>query len=162
MIRTLLGASVGACIRGSERQIGGVNDVEFRQYNANAAEVFAPGANGMELLTHGPSKRGADRRRLQAKVFGSTKMMPGSAGNDPRNGRCLLAHLASEGIAHCGRGLGRQRATRAQFLTGDHQARTDFFTEATRVCPAIAPPPTVRMYLSLPPRDSPRCAAWQD
>lgn len=50
-----------------------MNHVLCSDQTVNAAEIFGQGVGGMELLIKGLLRLGADRRRLQAKVFGGRK-----------------------------------------------------------------------------------------
>ncbi|MCB1356337.1 MAG: chemotaxis protein CheD [Maritimibacter sp.] len=135
VISTLLGSCVSACIWDTERKIGGMNHVLFIDDNANAAQVFGHGVNGMELLINGLLRRGADRRRLQAKVFGGAKMLHGLSDEGARNGRFVVDYLATEGIAHIGGDLGGQRARRVEFWPGTGRARMKLVEEEVAVAP---------------------------
>ncbi|MEZ5769359.1 MAG: chemotaxis protein CheD [Paracoccaceae bacterium] len=135
VISTLLGSCVSACIWDPDRRIGGMNHVLFIDNNANAAEVFGHGVNGMELLINGLLRLGADRRRLQAKVFGGAKMMHGLSDEGARNGRFVVEYLANEGIAHLGGDLGGLRARRVEFWPGSGRARMKFVSDEVRTTP---------------------------
>ena len=135
VIATLLGSCVSACIWDPDRRIGGMNHVLFTDNAANAAEVFGHGVNGMELLINGLLRLGAERRRLQAKVFG------GLSDEGARNGEFVLAFLANEGIAHVGGNLGGSRARRLEFWPGTGRARMKFVEEDV---PSVAMPAPAR------------------
>lgn len=139
VISTLLGSCVSACIWDPDRRIGGMNHVLFIDDSTNAAEVFGHGVNGMELLINGLLRLGADRRRLQAKVFGGAKMVTGLSDEGARNGEFVVDYLASEGIAHLGGDLGGRRARRVEFWPGIGRARMKYVEEeiqVKRVAPA--------------------------
>lgn len=129
VIVTLLGSCVSACIWDADRGIGGMNHVLFTDNAANAADVFGHGVNGMELLINGLLRLGADRRRLQAKVFGGAKMFGGLSDEGARNGEFVIAFLANEGITHVGGNLGGNRARRLEFWPGTGRARMKFVEE---------------------------------
>lgn len=133
VIATLLGSCVSACIWDPDRQIGGMNHVLFTDQNANAAEVFGHGVNGMELLINGLLRLGADRRRLKAKVFGGAKMLGGLSDEGARNGQFVIEFLANEGIAHVGGDLGGVRARRVEFWPGVGRARMKYVEEQVKV-----------------------------
>ncbi|MCB1329055.1 MAG: chemotaxis protein CheD [Maritimibacter sp.] len=141
VISTLLGSCVSACIWDPERRIGGMNHVLFIDDNANAAQVFGHGVNGMELLINGLLRLGADRRRLQAKVFGGAKMLRGLSDEGARNGQFVVDFLANEGIAHLGGDLGGQRARRVEFWPGIGRARMKLVADEVKVKPVTMPDP---------------------
>ena len=139
VISTLLGSCVSACIWDPGRRIGGMNHVLFSDDHANAADVFGHGVNGMELLINGLLRLGADRQRLNAKVFGGAKMVHGLSEEGARNGRFVLAFLANEGIAHLGGDLGGRRARRVEFWPGVGRARMKFVEEDVNLRPLSDP-----------------------
>jgi len=138
VISTLLGSCVSACIWDSERHVGGMNHVLFTDSSANAAEVFGHGVNGMELLINGLLRFGADRNRLQAKVFGGAKMVHGLSDEGARNARFVVEFLANEGIPHLGGDLGGHHARRIEFWPGIGRARMKFVAEDVKPRPVIA------------------------
>lgn len=142
VISTLLGSCVSACIWDPERRIGGMNHVLFTGASANAAEVFGYGVNAMELLINGLLRRGAGRRRLQAKVFGGAKMVHGLSREGVRNGRFVVEFLANEGIPHLGGDLGGQRARRVEFWPGSGRARMKFVEDEVQTSRMVEPAPS--------------------
>lgn len=126
VIATLLGSCVSACIWDPVQGIGGMNHVLFSDQTANAAQVFGHGVNGMELLINGLLRLGADRRRLQAKVFGGAKMISGLSEEGARNGTFVVEFLANEGIPRVGTDLGGTRARRVEFWPGTGRARLKY------------------------------------
>ena len=133
VISTLLGSCVSACLWDPSRGIGGMNHVLFTDNNANAAEVFGHGVNGMELLINGLLRLGAQRHRLQAKVFGGAKMLSGLSDEGARNGAFVIDFLAAEGIVHLGGDLGGRRARRVEFWPGSGRARMKYVEEEVAV-----------------------------
>lgn len=140
VISTLLGSCVSACIWDPSRRIGGMNHVLFTDSSANAAEVFGHGVNGMELLINGLLRLGADRRHLQAKVFGGAKMLHGLSDEGARNGKFVVEFLANEGIPHIGGDLGGGRARRIEFWPGIGRARMKYVEEDVRTTRVAEPP----------------------
>ena len=126
VIATLLGSCVSSCIWDPARGIGGMNHVLFTDDNANAAEVFGHGVNGMELLINGLLRLGAARGNLRAKVFGGAKMIHGLSDEGARNGEFVINFLAREGITHVGGDLGGSRARRVEFWPGSGRARLKY------------------------------------
>lgn len=126
VITTLLGSCVSACIWDPTRGIGGMNHVLFTDENANAAQVFGHGVNGMELLINGLLRLGADRKRVKAKVFGGARMVHGLSEEGARNGAFVIDYLAREGIEYAGGDLGGTRARRVEFWPGSGRARMKY------------------------------------
>ncbi|MDQ6619013.1 MAG: chemoreceptor glutamine deamidase CheD [Pseudomonadota bacterium] len=73
MLVTVLGSCVAACIRDTRLGIGGMNHFMLPEGSdpcGIATESARYGAYAMEVLVNDLLKHGADRRRLEAKVFG--------------------------------------------------------------------------------------------
>ncbi len=133
IIATLLGSCVSACLWDPIAGIGGMNHVLFIDENANAAQVFGHGVNGMELLINGLLRQGADRFSLQAKVFGGARMIEGLSDAGVRNGVFVLDYLAREGIPHVGGDLGGDKARRLEFWPGTGRARMKLVTTSVPI-----------------------------
>ena len=78
VVSTLLGSCVAACIRDPIAGVGGMNHFllpgeDTRPAHAQDAERY--GDYLMELLVNGLMKKGAQRERLEAKLFGGARMM---------------------------------------------------------------------------------------
>jgi len=140
VIATLLGSCVSSCIWDPVRQLGGMNHVLFIDDSENAADVFGHGVNGMELLINGLLRRGADRRRLRAKVFGGARMIQGLSDEGARNGDFVISYLAREGIEYLGGDLGGTRARRIEFWPATGRARLKYVEEQVPVKPVSHQP----------------------
>ncbi len=113
MLTTVLGSCVAACIYDGERRIGGMNHFLLPGGTVGGDMRFA--AASMERLVNGLLKRGAERARLQAKLFGGARILPGLMDIGRRNGDAALQFLQSEGIACPAMSLGGNRARRVRF-----------------------------------------------
>ena len=133
VIATLLGSCVSACLWDPQAGIGGMNHVLFVDDNANAAQVFGHGVNGMELLINGLIHEGAIRANLKAKVFGGARMIEGLSDAGMRNGQFVLDFLSREGIEHVGGDLGGDKARRLEFWPGTGRARMKLVAKAVPV-----------------------------
>src|SRR5262249_52349157 len=77
------------------------------------------GVHAMELLINAIMKRGGDRRRLQAKVFGGAKLMES---NSPilnvgqRNAEFVKEFLSTEGIPIVSQCLGGRQGLKVRFF----------------------------------------------
>lgn len=135
VIATLLGSCVSSCIWDPVRKIGGMNHVLFIDDNADAAEVFGHGVNGMELLINGLLRLGADRHNLRAKVFGGAQMIRGLSDEGARNGEFVVNFLDREGIQHIGGDLGGNRARRIEFWPGNGRVRSKYVDQDVQTKP---------------------------
>ncbi|MFT4940775.1 MAG: chemotaxis protein CheD [Paraglaciecola sp.] len=104
-IVTVLGSCVAVCLRDPVRNIGGMNHFLLPSDNSasisSISESARYGVYAMELLINQMLKLGADKRRLQAKVFGGGNVLSGFTVNNvgERNAEFVLDYLAAERIA---------------------------------------------------------------
>jgi chemotaxis protein CheD len=103
VIVTVLGSCVSACLWDPLRRIGGMN--HFMLPGAARADGAAPasatlGVYAMEVLINRMLKLGAERGRLQAKVFGGASVLEGmdALNVGTQNGAFVLEFLAEERI----------------------------------------------------------------
>ncbi len=104
LIVTVLGSCVSVCLRDRQSGIGGMNHFMLP---GNSEEGFGPvsssaryGVYAMELLINQLLKLGAQRHRLEAKVFGGGCVLRGITANNvgQRNVDFALDYLHTEGI----------------------------------------------------------------
>ena len=104
LIVTVLGSCVSVCLRDRQSGIGGMNHFMLP---GNSEEGFGPvsssaryGVYAMELLVNQLLKLGAQRHRLEAKVFGGGCVLRGITANNvgQRNVDFALDYLHTEGI----------------------------------------------------------------
>jgi chemotaxis protein methyltransferase CheR len=69
-VSTLLGSCVAACLYDDVAHIGGMNHFMLPNSLHNSTDGASLGIHAMELLINEIMKRGGDRRRLKAKLFG--------------------------------------------------------------------------------------------
>jgi len=104
MIVTVLGSCVSVCLRDNYSGIGGLNHFLLPHDSSSSdsplAESARYGVYAMELLVNHLLKLGAQRRRLEAKVFGGSKVIKDFtfANVGERNVSFVLEHLKQEGI----------------------------------------------------------------
>lgn len=107
---TTLGSCVSACIWDPVTKIGGMNhfllpDVptsETCSYTASARY----GSVAMERLINALLAAGAERDRLQAKVFGGARVIDSSMDIGAQNGAFVLDYIRREGLKLAGQDLG--------------------------------------------------------
>ena len=73
MIVTVLGSCIAACLHDRTARVGGMNHFMLPDGGADLCGRY--GAYAMELLINELLKRGAQRARLEAKVFGGGRVM---------------------------------------------------------------------------------------
>lgn len=104
MIVTVLGSCVSVCLRDNYSGVGGLNHFLLPHDRSTSdsplAESARYGVYAMELLVNHLLKLGAQRRRLEAKVFGGGKVIKDFtfANVGERNVSFVLEHLKQEGI----------------------------------------------------------------
>lgn len=108
LVVTVLGSCVAACIRDPFTGIGGMNHFLLPDSgNLGEGDSARYGAFAMELLINELLSMGAQRNRLEAKVFGGGNVIAGMVMNDVgrRNAEFVDAYLAREGIKVVARDL---------------------------------------------------------
>jgi len=74
-LTTTLGSCVAACLRDPVLKIGGMNHFLLPEGNVGDGAPARYGSYAMELLINDLLKRGAHRKRLEAKVFGGANVL---------------------------------------------------------------------------------------
>ena len=121
---TVLGSCIAACVRDPLLQLGGMNHFMLPEGNVGDGAPARYGSYAMELLINELLKRGASRRRLEAKVFGGANVLKGFTSNPvgTRNAEFVLAYLDAEQIPVV-----------AEDLRGIHPRKVWFFPQTGRV-----------------------------
>ena len=131
VLTTILGSCVAACIRDPQAGAGGMNhfllpgDEDFM--SRQRAEHY--GVHLMELLVNGLLQRGAQRGRLEAKLFGGARTMRGLSDIGERNADFAERFLRNEGIAIIGGSLRGARGRRVQYWPVSGRARQFMLVE---------------------------------
>lgn len=135
VVTTLLGSCVAACIRDPVAGVGGMN-----HFLLPGEEARGPGQDAerygdylMELLINGLMKQGAQRERLEAKVFGGARMMRGLSDIGRKNAEFAERYLRHEGISVVGKDLGGERGRRLQYWPVSGRARQSYVAGGSRV-----------------------------
>ncbi len=127
---TILGSCVGACIRDPVRGVGGMNHflLPGPEVGADARDVERIGVHLMELLVNGLMRQGANRDRLEAKLFGGARMMQGLSDIGKKNTEFAQRFLKYEGIRMVGGDTGGDRGRRLQFWPVSGRARQSYIS----------------------------------
>lgn len=122
ILSTVLGSCIAACIYDEKKGVGGMNHFLLAQSNGGPASARY-GVHAMELLINGVMKKGADRRNLQAKVFGGAKMSVNLSDIGAKNASFIQSFLQDEGIPCVSSSVGGTSARRVRFhpVTGAAQ-----------------------------------------
>jgi chemotaxis protein CheD len=126
-ISTVLGSCVATCLWDPVLRIGGMNHFMLPggQGTPSLWGVSTRfGVHAMEVLINEMIRRGVERRRLVAKVFGGANVLKGFEMLDvgARNSEFVLTFLREEGIA-----------LKAQDLLGSSPRKLHFFPETGQV-----------------------------
>nr|WP_185817410.1 chemoreceptor glutamine deamidase CheD [Xanthomonas theicola] len=123
-LTTILGSCVAACLRDPLLKIGGMNHFMLPDGQVGDGAPARYGSYAMELLINDLLKRGANRGRLQAKVFGGGNVLKGFTNNPvgTRNAEFVLNYLKAEQIPVV-----------AEDLRGIHPRKIWFFPANGRV-----------------------------
>lgn len=113
LIVTVLGSCVSVCLRDPVARIGGMNHFMLPERMGGTKLVSEParyGAHAMEMLINNLLSMGAQRERLEAKVFGAGRVLPGMSDVGARNAEFALEYLERERIPVKARDIGGNNA----------------------------------------------------
>jgi chemotaxis protein CheD len=120
VIVTVLGSCVSACLRDPHSRVGGMNHFMLPFHSAQPegplSESARYGAYAMEVLVNHLLSLGARRDRIQAKVFGAGRIVPGMSDVGARNATFALEYLEREAIPIVASDLGRDEASKVYFF----------------------------------------------
>jgi chemotaxis protein CheD len=121
VLKTVVGSCIAVCLMDPVTQVGGMNHFMLPapgRGTASAADQARFGIHAMELLIGAMQKAGAERYRLQGKVFGGGHVLrlplSGESVAD-RNVRFIESFMVTEGIAVVSRDLGGYLPRRIHF-----------------------------------------------
>ena len=120
VIVTVLGSCVSACLRDPEAQVGGMNHFMLPHHGSDpggpVSESARYGAYAMEVLVNHLLALGARRNRMQAKIFGAGRIVPGMSDIGARNAKFAIEYLERERIPILAQDLGREEASKVYFF----------------------------------------------
>lgn len=123
LLVTLLGSCVAVCLRDPVSGVCGMNHFMLPDSGRELSETGVSarfGVQAMELLILSMQRRGAERRRLQAKVFGAGSVLDGMSvvNVGELNAAFILHYLEVEGIRILAQDLQGESARKVYFFTG--------------------------------------------
>ncbi len=98
MLVTILGSCIAACIRDPLAQVGGMNHFLLPDSNNVGDAPTRYGAYAMEKLINDLLKKGAQKSRLEIKVFGGGNVIKSSAMIGDKNVKFIRDYLGKEGL----------------------------------------------------------------
>jgi chemotaxis protein CheD len=125
LIVTVLGSCVSVCLMDPVARIGGMNHFMLPERADSSTLLSEParyGAHAMEMLINNLLSMGAQRSRLEAKVFGAGRVLPGMTDVGARNSKFALEYLERERIP-----------LKASDVGGVHARKVYMFIETGRV-----------------------------
>ncbi len=137
VLTTILGSCISACIWDKTIGLGGMNHFLLPGTDAGSqqrmleGDAMRFGVHAMELLVNGLLRRGAQRHRLQAKLFGGARMIKGLTDIGELNATFAERFLKAEGIAIAGGSLRGEQGRRIQFWPVTGRARQVLLAKET-------------------------------
>ncbi|MBU0935452.1 MAG: chemotaxis protein CheD [Spirochaetes bacterium] len=140
VLQTLLGSCVAACLYDDAAGVSGMNHflLANKRYSkaleVNVTDAGRYGIHAMELLINDMLKKGAQRQRLRAKIFGGSTIV-NTGGNDnffcvgEVNIRFIREFLHTEGIPVISEDLGGKLGRVIQFHTDTHAVYRRFIAQ---------------------------------
>jgi chemotaxis protein CheD len=124
MLTTLLGSCVAVCLMDRTAGVHGMNHFllpQGRDWHSQTSVPARFGVNAMELLITDMQKLGAQRLRLEAKVFGAGNVLDGMSvvNIGEQNSEFIRAYLKGEGIPLLAEDLLGSFARKVFFFPGD-------------------------------------------
>jgi chemotaxis protein CheD len=118
MIVTVLGSCVSACMRDPVAKVGGMNHfmLPTRDAEGPLSASARYGAYAMEVLINKLFALGARRERLEAKVFGAARVLPGMSDIGERNAKFAIEYLKRESIRVLANDLGHDEPCKIYFF----------------------------------------------
>jgi chemotaxis receptor (MCP) glutamine deamidase CheD len=146
VLKTLLGSCVAVCLFDPTVRVGGMNHFALPRGSGDDGERRSArfGVHAMELLMRAMCERGAEPRRLMAKVFGGSRILEiGASAGDVARRNIEFAHdvLEAEGIDIVAEDVG-----------GRHARQVRFHTDSGRVFVKAIRSPQLAAYIADAPR----------
>jgi chemotaxis protein CheD len=136
-LTTVLGSCVAACVRDPLIGVGGMN--HFLLPGEIGQQDERDMVHIMELLLNGLFKRGAQRSRLEAKLFGGASMFRGLTDIGAKNAAFAESFLRHEGVRVVSSSLGGESGRRVEYWPVSGRARAQLIAGAVDRVPVVKP-----------------------
>ena len=132
LISTVLGSCVAACVHDPLLGIGGMNHFMLPHDDeglwSGASLALRYGNHAMDALINGLLAAGADKRRLECKIFGGGNVVNGMSGVGDDNAAFAREYAQAEGLNVIAFDLGGDRGRRIVFDPSTGQAWRRFLS----------------------------------
>lgn len=122
ILATLLGSCVATCLHDPVARVGGMNHFLVAEAGADGIGAQRYGLYAMEVLINGLLKLGADKRRLEAKLFGGARMSDSMGRIGDANASFARQFLDTENIRIVAEDLGGRSARRVRYCPSNGRA----------------------------------------
>ncbi|MEL6639794.1 MAG: chemotaxis protein CheD [Pseudomonadota bacterium] len=149
VMSTVLGSCVAVCMYDPDAGVGGMNHFLLAGTSGPRSGDLRYGVNAMELLINNLLRAGAERHKLQAKLFGGARMTSHARDIGQSNATFAQDFLKQEGIPCISHSLGGEQARRVQFTPSTGAARQlQIAGDAPEVIPEkkAAPAPDITLF----------------
>ena len=123
---TVLGSCISVCLHDPVTFLGGMNHFLLAAGRGEDSGHIRFGVNAMEKLINEMLKAGANRNRLQAKLFGGARMSANLSDIGSANAVFAESFLQDEGIAVLSKSVGGNSARRLVFTPSTGHAKMLF------------------------------------
>lgn len=137
---TLLGSCVATCLHDPVVKVGGLNHFLLPSTGASDSQSHMFGVNAMEMLINSLLRLGADKSRLQAKLFGGAAMNQMMASVGEQNAQFAQTFLADEGIPCVAQSLGGTEGRRLRYNPTTGIASQRLMTDVPEIEPVAKSP----------------------
>lgn len=141
VISTVLGSCVAVCLHDGIARVGGMNHFLLPQPGkdspTSSAAAQCYGVHSMELLINEMMKRGANRQRLRAHIYGGANIFNGLGAIGEANAQFARRFMETEGIPVGHMDLGGTQARKVEFRPFDGKVRSLIVKDA----PVVETPP---------------------
>lgn len=144
VLTTVLGSCIAVCMSDPTRGIGGMNHFLLPSRDGELGANVRYGAYAMELLINGLLKQGAERGRLQAKMFGGASMIGNLRDIGGSNAAFARRFLSDEGIPCLAESVGGHSARRIRFWPTSGRVRQLLVSADVEPLPVEKPAPIPR------------------
>ncbi len=123
LFSAVLGSCVSVCLWDPEQNIGGMNHILLPTTKPREGMPNAFGVCAMELLINALVKKGAEKHRLQAKIFGGASVVKGLSDIGKENTIFVKNFLSDEKIPCIAESTGGTSARHVRFWPHSGRAR---------------------------------------
>ena len=128
IMTTILGSCIATCMWDPVAGVGGMNHFLLPGDTGDRGTNMRYGVNAMELLVNGLLKKGAERTRMNVKIFGGAKMFEGGAEIGAKNASFAEWYLSNEGFKITGSCLGGSRGRKIRFWPASGRVQRCFMS----------------------------------